>query len=395
MNCRKPILVFTAIAFMGFLFAGPAMAFHDGGVGNCDGCHTMHNSLNGAPMANAGTVGTGVSTWLTKGSDPSSTCLNCHNGTASYHVNSTDGSNFKPGGDFYWLSKTFTWTSHGSTNTSEGDDHGHNVIAADFGLTQDMTLTRAPGGTFLSSNLGCNSCHDPHGQKNGGTRNGTGPVTGSGSYGADPTAAVVGSYRILGDTGYDGGEGGGQNFTGAAPIARAISNSSSEADTLHNDYGTGMSEWCANCHHGFTADSSNPMRHPASNDAHLGTEYSNNYNSYVKTGDFTGTPATSYLALVPFERGISNPTQLSTTSTQGPNATSNVACISCHRAHASAFPNATRWDVSETFLSASHPMATDGGVTGNDVLNSYYGRNMLASFGQYQRSLCNKCHVQD
>ena len=26
---------------------------------------------------------------------------------------------------------------------------------------------RAPGGTYLSSNLGCNSCHDPHGKAGG------------------------------------------------------------------------------------------------------------------------------------------------------------------------------------------------------------------------------------
>jgi hypothetical protein len=396
MKLTKQIVFLTAIAFLGFVFAGPAAAFHDGGVANCDGCHTMHNSLNGAPNANGGSVGTGISTWLTKGSDPSSTCLNCHNGSGSYHINSTDGSNFTSGGDFYWLSKTFTWSAHGHAYESAGDDHGHNVIASDFGLTQDVTLSTAPGGTFLSSNLGCNSCHDPHGQKNGGTKNGTGAIEASGSYGADPTAQELGAYRILGDTGYDGGEGAGVNFTNGVPIATAPSLfAGGETDASHADYGMGMSEWCANCHTGFTADSSNPMRHPTSNDAHLGTTYSNNYNSYVKSGDFTGTPATSYLALVSFERGISDPTLLDPASTQGAAADSNVACITCHRAHSSAFPNATRWDNSETFISESHPQATDGGVTGNDILNSYYGRDMVAQFGEFQRSLCNKCHVQD
>jgi len=397
MRLAKQIGWFFAVALLALGFAGPAAAFHDGGVGNCDGCHTMHNSLNGAPMANGGTVGTGVSTWLTKGSDPSSTCLNCHNGGGGrYHINSTDGSNFAPGGDFYWLTKTFTWSAHGTLYESAGDDHGHNVIAADFGLTQDTTLSTAPGGTFLASNLGCNSCHDPHAQKNGGTKNGTGAVEASGSYGADPTAQVLGTYRILGDVGYDGGEGAGVNFSNGAPIATAPGWSGiSETDTSHPAYGAGMSEWCANCHTGFTADSSNPMRHPTSNDAHLGTTYSNNYNSYVKSGDFTGTPATSYLALVAFEQGVTDPTLLDPTSTQGPTASANVACITCHRAHASAFPNATRWDNSETFIAESHPQPTDGGVTGNDVLNSYYGRDMVAQFGEFQRSLCNKCHVQD
>ncbi len=40
-------------------------------------------------------------------------------------------------------------------------------------------------------------------------------------------------------------------------------------------------------------------------------------------------------------------------------------------------------------------MTGDGGVTANDVLNSYYGRDMAADFGKYQRQLCNKCHLMD
>ena len=396
MKATKNIAVLVAFAFVSFVFAGSAMAFHAGGVAHCDGCHTMHNSLDGVINANGGTVGTGISTWLTKGSDPSSTCLNCHNGSGSYHINSTDGSNFTPGGDFYWLTKTFTWSAHGSPHESAGDDHGHNVIAGDFGLTQDTTLSTAPGGTYLASNLGCNSCHDPHGIKNGGTKGGNAAIEASGSYGADPATGEFGVYRILGDVGYDGGEAAGANFTSGAPVARAPSLfAGPESDSNHADYGTGMSEWCANCHTGFTADSSNPMRHPASNDAHLGTEYSNNYNNYVASGDFTGTAATSYLAMVPFERGISDPSLLSTSSTQGPDGSSNVACISCHRAHASAFQNMTRWDMTEEFIVDSHPMSSDGGVTGDDVLNSYQGRDLVAQFGEFQRGLCNKCHVQD
>jgi hypothetical protein len=393
MRTIKLFLVIAAAALIGFGLSTTAQAFHDGGVATCDGCHTMHNSVDGAAVANGGTVGTGVSTWLTLGSDPSSTCLNCHNGTGSYHVNSTDGSAATPGGDFYWLTKTFTWNSHGAKE-SKGDDHGHNVIAADFGLTQDGTLATAPGGTYSSAFLGCNSCHDPHAVKNGGTKGGYGTIEVSGSYGADPLAQVTGNFRILGDIGYDGGQGAGANFTGDVPIA-TTAKYAKDSDTAHTDFGVGMSEWCANCHSGFTADSSNPMRHPANDDAHLGTTYSVNYNSYVKTGDFTGTAADSYLSLVPFERGISDPTALDGSDTTGPDATSNVLCLSCHRAHATAFQNATRWDATTEFIADSHPAAGDGGVVGDDVANSYYGRDMETDFGTFQRSLCNKCHVQD
>ena len=36
------LIAVAAIATFGF--APKAMAFHDGGVAYCDGCHTMHNS---------------------------------------------------------------------------------------------------------------------------------------------------------------------------------------------------------------------------------------------------------------------------------------------------------------------------------------------------------------
>jgi general stress protein YciG len=355
---------------------------------------------------------------------------------------STDGAAMTPGGDFYWLTKTFTWSAHGSPRSSDGDDHGHNIIAADFGYTQDATLSTAPGGTYSAAFLGCNSCHDPHGVKNGGTKGGYGAITDSGSYGvADGAGVVTGNYRILGDIGYDGGQGAGANFANDVPVAttgKYIRESDADnyatGDTdgtndldingdimitdpldplyvagvtdeqgmtqlnngaAHTDYGVGMSEWCANCHIGFTADSSNPMRHPASDDAHLGTTYSINYNSYVASGDFTGTVADSYLALVPFERGLTDVTALDPTTTVGANASSNVACITCHRSHASAFQNMTRWDMTDEFIADAHPLATDGGVVGNDVYNANYGYDYVAKFGASQRSLCNKCHVQD
>jgi hypothetical protein len=79
-------------------------SFHSGGVGPCDGCHTMHRSQQGLP------AGGGSSAWLLQGSDPSSICLNCHAGPGdpeSPAVFSPDGSALTPGGDFYWLTKDF------------------------------------------------------------------------------------------------------------------------------------------------------------------------------------------------------------------------------------------------------------------------------------------------
>jgi hypothetical protein len=366
-----------------------ALAFHDGGVAHCDGCHTMHNSEDGKSIIDGGTVGT-AGDHLTLGADPSSTCLNCHEGAERYHIFSSDGSNYTPGGDFYWMTKTFTYNLHGA-HTNKASNHGHNVIAAGFGLVQDDTLTQAPGGTFQAAWLACSSCHDPHGGKNGKT----GPIEVSGSYGADPTVQQTGNFRLLGDAGYKAGPG--FTFANGAPIATTTSTGTAETDSAHTDYGKGMSEWCANCHTGFLAASVGDHRHPASNTSTLaGGGLADNYNAYVKTGDLSGTAATAYLALTPFERQITDPTALIPTSTMGPSGSSNVMCLTCHRAHASAFPNAGRWDFETEFPAVdSHPKDTDGGATPGDELNSYYGRDMVAQFGEAQRSFCNKCHIKD
>jgi hypothetical protein len=364
-------------------WVGSALAFHDGSVASCDGCHTMHNSLMGVTMT---LTGADPTQYLTKGTDASSTCLSCHKSNSkNYAVWTTTGSKYSPGGDFYWLTKTFTW----SGNSSKGENHGHSIIAADFGLiTGDTIRTKAPGGTFPSSYLSCASCHNPHGT----VKSRAGAVIGSGSYGAVETKdeeTTYGNFRILGDVGYQS-TGSPAPFIYPPPVAYAPSLSSSETDTNHTDYGSGMSEWCANCHAGFLTN--NGKKHPVDN---LGSTISGNYNNYIATGVAGGTQATSYLSLVPFERNTTDVTQLNPNSTVGTTSNSRVMCLTCHRAHASAFKASFRWDYTTSLLAESHPMSTDGGVTGSDVLNSYYGRNIATEFGAGQKSLCNKCHMED
>jgi len=368
--------VLAGLVMLGW--AGGALAFHGGGVAHCDGCHSMHNSPEN-PVS-----GTPNSTLL-KGSDPSSTCLNCHAGSGSYHILSTDASNWSPGGDFFWLTQSYTNSNWSGAVTSDPDNMGHNVIATDYGLTQDGTNSVAPGGTYSSGNLGCNSCHNPHGQVNGGTANGSLPISVSGSYGATPAAGTIaGNYRLLGDSQYE-------SFTANAPIA--VTASFGETDTSHPAYGQGMAEWCANCHGTYINDS---HKHPSGNGEYLNGQASN-YNSYVKTGDFTGVQATSFTALVQFERQETDKATLlaAVTSTVGPDNTDNVMCLTCHRAHASAFNNITRWDMEHELLAEGWPTAANLVSMGAVANADYYGRDIATDFGDYQRSLCNKCHVQD
>jgi hypothetical protein len=298
-----------------------------------------------------------------------------------------------PGGDFYWVNKTFTWDN----GVSRGERHGHNIIAVDFGFTQDPTNLEAPGGNYKGSDLGCNSCHDPHGKVQGGTEKGASPVAGTGSYGGvPPSGRILGNYRLLGDSKYDGGSQAlGYAFARNAPIARQDPNRRyGETNASHVDYGSGMSEWCGNCHPGFLVNNHSAFQHPSGSGAQLQTEMVVNYNSYVRTGDLSGNESTSYLPLVPFERGVTDRSLLDPTSTKGPDSRSNVMCLTCHRAHASAFPHSGRWDFSADFIVNSHPATGDIGVTGNDILYSYYGRDVVSSFGSGQKKFCEKCHGQ-
>ena len=283
-------------------------------------------------------------------------------------VYSADGSAMTPGGDFYWLTKTFAWGG-GSGGESLADSHGHNIVAIDFNLGQDLRLSQSPGGTYPSQYLGCTSCHDPHGKAGGGTKSGALPVSVSGSYGELPAGSTrQGNYRLLGDSHYGGGNAvaaQGFQFSYDAPVARQnIVTRFGESDGSHVDYGEGMSEWCGNCHGDMLGDHSiiaGDFVHPIGSTGTLTTDMVSMYNSYINTGDLvanspgTGDIATAYLQFVPFERETSDQQQLDPTSTEGPNTNSKIMCLTCHRAHASAFRSIGRWDLDAVLLANSIP----------------------------------------
>jgi predicted CXXCH cytochrome family protein len=370
------------------VFSGNAVSqtFHSGGAGACNGCHIIHQTQSGPGQM------------LLQASDPSSICLNCHagpGGSGNVSVFSPDGSAMTPGGDFYWLTRTFSWVG----GQSPGYSHGHSIVARDYNLVQDPMLLNAPGGSYPAARLGCTSCHDPHGKVGGGTEKGGPAVSGSGSYGDHPFSGTSsGNYRLLGDSDYSGGATAtGYSFTTDAPVARQSSiNRFGESDLSHVDYGSGMSEWCGNCHSGILNSSheagGGTFEHPAGNNEKLESDLINLYNTYIRTGELSGNAATSYLQFVPFERGVQDPALLDPNSTRGPDANANVMCLTCHRAHASAFENSGRWDFKVPLLSQSHPALGDAGATASDVYFSYYGRDITVEFGSGQRQFCEKCH---
>ena len=409
MKAVKITIVVLSAALLAIGIGTTASAFHSGGVAECGGCHSMH-SPNPAGSR------------LLIGSDPSSTCLDCHEkagdtGPNGYHISTaaadmpagTAPLQKTPGGDFGWLKKTYTFVVRGTTNVEEGATHGHNIVAADKGYTADATNTVAPGGTFSSSQLACNSCHDPHGKYrrlSDGTISNTGaPIIASGSYNTSVTplsGQAVGVYRLLAGNGYTKGT---ATFAGVpaavAPSTYNRTEASTQTRVAYGDSSTGghvaWGAWCATCH----GDMHSSGNYVHKTDYALGDAVAGIYNTYVKTGDVTGTSANSFSSLVPFIEATGDYSTLAShaknddTYLNGPLSTDKVSCMSCHRAHATGFPEMLRWNMENEFMVKNSLYQTQ--ERGRATLESragYYDRPE-SKFASYQRVLCNKCHAKD
>ena len=283
MKGLKASLILVAAGLMILGMYGTSYAYHDGGVAYCEGCHTMHNSINNqAVHVNNSTTGAQFNghTYLLKGTDQSSTCLNCHytsGGTPNgYHVMSaaaaaTDVPTQRtPGGDFSWLKipDIFTTTSYGKPVSNLATHRGHNIVAADFGLNASTVYGTSPGGNYPTNMLWCSSCHDPHSRArvnssyqivNAAIGQNVGPIIASGSYGTTlPATTGMAAKAALSAcivfsaasaiAGFERGLWTG--FTNPSPFAFAPSTYNRTEATNHTRvaYGTGMSEWCSNCH---------------------------------------------------------------------------------------------------------------------------------------------------
>jgi predicted CXXCH cytochrome family protein len=420
----KTILKLAVAAGVALVY-GQAYAFHSGGVAECVGCHQMHD----APSTNN----------LLIRSDSSSTCLSCHEhagdtGPSSYHISTADADltpvappkQRTPGGDFGWLKRSYADTGIGYAEP--GYQHGHNIVATANAYVADGVNSSAPGGGGVSaSTFSCISCHDQHSSIRrffDGSYARTGlPIANSGSYNnsAAPISGktAVGVYRIL-----RGGGSGASNdasvtgatfstiFTAVAPSSYNRTEASTETRVAYGLTGTvGTGAWCATCHPGMHHGSASD--HPVDQAIN---SLSLNYNAYVSSGIMTGT-GTTFTSLVPFQEdnpvitgagSLASHAQNNNSYMTGPTNNDQVTCMSCHRAHASGFIHAVRWQLENEFLtkgdSLGNPVwcATDVAGSGRcalgrpttEVQAAYYDRP-VAKLGAWQRSLCNKCHAKD
>lgn len=315
-------------------------------TGRCDDCHTMHNSQEGTVVA-AGTVyGDGAYVALTN-----NTCVGCHSSSESSTtyllgeatvpvVNYTGGgapSDYLAGGNFYWVKQG---------NAGADDTKGHNVFLneGDGNLLQapgqppscgndacHENLSTPYGGSFedLNGTYGCEGCHlhVAHHADDGNP----------GEYKLVDTAAQ-GWYRFVSAhpsfVGTPSGVAGGED-----PDWQAT-NSSSD----HNEYlgyevtgGYGFSDiaantmtaFCTGCHGLFHSDQGSTgvwVRHPS--------------DAALPAGEYADY--TIYNPMAPVAR---NAIPVAPSATAFGDATgAMVMCLSCHRPHASPYPDILRWD---------------------------------------------------
>ena len=359
---RNFLVIFYAILTVAILTAFPR-PLSAKVTGPCVNCHTMHNSQNDAPMATYGPsgqpwTGTGPYPALVRGD-----CLGCHGlGTSSnidpvtgapqvFHTNATD----LAGGNFAYIT--------GAKGSGASDAKGHNVV--DLGNTDDVL--NGPPGPFngfghdqavTNMNLTCAGENGCHGKR--------APFSGNsnllGLRGAhhndvegkcDVADKDYNSYRFL--WGVKGFENNGtykwQNhdadnhneyFGATSPPVYTSSNCATVChgtESVQAPQNT-MSGFCATCHGNFHTLSGGGYGSEAGIGDDNVSPFQRHPTDVVLPGSGEYAAYTSYSVEAPVARQ-SVASSISNTVNPGSDI---VMCISCHKAHASDYPDMLRWD---------------------------------------------------
>ena len=338
-------VLLTAAALIA-VFCGPAAAKV---TGVCSGCHTMHNSQGGDPMATGGPL----ATLLTND------CVGCHSssdssttyvlGTSTVPVvNFTGGApaTYLAGGNFWWV----------ADKGGDDDAKGHNVL----GISDDFLdpLPFAPGGGSCGS---FNNCHKslaeplPEELKFMFAGNGCQGCHLNPAHHADDSATVIGAqssstdgyYRFLsghGPNAYNHGVCGiedddWQASKGPGDHNEYLGVSASKTVPISLSSGHTVTAFCCGCHGNFHVEQQCSVitgeckwiRHPS--DAVIPDT-----GEYADAFDAGGTGTGIYNERVPVARP-----SLSNVSSTVAIGTDMVMCLSCHRPHGSPNDDLLRW----------------------------------------------------
>ncbi len=332
--------------------------------GQCSNCHTMHNSQNGSQEATLGAEG---QPWKGQGPFPvllRGDCLGCHGmGTAAnidpltnapqvFHTNSTD----LAGGNFAYII--------GIKGSGASDTKGHNVI--DLG-DQENTHDEIPGAFVGESHddvismsdftcAGDSGCHGPRLAASGKSN----LLALRGAHHNDETGQLTvadndyNSFRFLwGVKGYEDDDwqatssstDHNEYYGVASPLELSAGscNECHQPQSVQAIQGT-ISGFCGTCHgnfHSLSGDGIGPNDYGAG--AGIGQNNSSPFQRHPtdillpSSGEYTAY--VNYNLNVPVGR-----TSVYSGSSTSVSSADVVICLSCHRAHASDYPDMLRWD---------------------------------------------------
>lgn len=295
----------------------PALAgeYHVGGMGLlCSDCHTMHSSRTAQVWQ--------PTPYLLKHSGEVPLCMSCHDGSEPRAPDIvSNGTSAAPDSA---VSTPYASKYGSSAGFFQGDylsapsRYGHDLVGP-VTAPLSTTFTRNTG-------LACSDCHNPHGTPN--YRNLV----------SDPNPAHPGSFSIVLGT----------NVTEAIPVDTASPNPAAAYDT--GNVGLFASNnfrgWCTDCHDQLAQDlqGASPAhfaRHPS--DVGIGGSYSHSalgnwLSGTVSEATGFGTEVGDSAAGIPRVRyGSANGS--STVAAAG----DTVTCLSCHKAHGSAYRCGLVW----------------------------------------------------
>ena len=329
-------------------------------TGYCSNCHTMHASQNGTSAGAGNPINYGEESSLPSPYLTKADCIGCHSSTDSETIkyiggaagspetskvpivyNSVEPTNPLAGGNFYWMTES-------GVDKSIRDTKGHNIWGI---IGEDDSLPYNPGGPIRTCTL--STCHislalDPED---------TDPIGGQHKNGCQGCHTHVshhtddGCYRFL------------YNHSNIILdyAVKGYEDPDWEHDpspTVHNEYkgveeaevltdgGNDISSFCGGCHtyfleHGYSSGTGHGMgssspwrRHPSNVVIPNSGEYAH-YNNDINEGE--------YNPLAP----VARPTVLTSPSNTVTPGEDMVMCLSCHRAHASPYPDMLRWDYTD------------------------------------------------